>query len=289
MANYFIVTPSYSTSSAGVKLLHMLCHALNQNGKHAKLIFTTTKEIYYGNANCVCPELKTPPAIQGVDIIDDNSIVIYPEVVTDNPLNAKNVVRYFLYYDSKIMGKKVEVGARDFTISYSKQFYPTAHYTLFSPQFNPIFNTLNTKPLKDRQLDITYIGKGNLYGNTSVIKNSLYIDRNWPAGQEQLSILLKQTRFFYTWDSVTSMIPEAVLCGAMPVFLRFDPIDETDVDTTELGPIPRLSVKSPNFNFSYSEFVKKKETLEGTIKMYKDSWYKRVLECASMAEAHFKL
>ena len=37
-APYYIVSPPYTEKSAGVKVLHMLCHALNMSGQRAYII-----------------------------------------------------------------------------------------------------------------------------------------------------------------------------------------------------------------------------------------------------------
>ena len=41
-APYFIVSPPYTEKSAGVKVLHMLCHALNVSGRRAYMVRLNT-------------------------------------------------------------------------------------------------------------------------------------------------------------------------------------------------------------------------------------------------------
>jgi hypothetical protein len=41
-APYYIVSPPYTEKSAGVKVLHMLCHALNVSGQRAYMIIMNT-------------------------------------------------------------------------------------------------------------------------------------------------------------------------------------------------------------------------------------------------------
>jgi hypothetical protein len=90
-------------------------------------------------------------------------------------------------------------------------------------------------------IDLTYIGKGHLYSsNTPTINNSIEITRNWPSQKNQLSYLLHRSRFLFTYDNFTNLNVEAVICGAIPVFLLDKPYSDDDIDGGEFGYIPRI-------------------------------------------------
>ena len=52
---YYIVAPDYTRTSSGIKVLHILCHALNERGYEA-----------YVTANVRHPPLRTPPLTRDI-------------------------------------------------------------------------------------------------------------------------------------------------------------------------------------------------------------------------------
>ena len=91
LQKYLIYTPSYNPQSGGIIVLHKLCHMLNKLGAHAFLFHDKIDKVNYFNTN---PEYLTP--IADLSILNQDPIVIYPEIVIGNPLNAKHVVRWLL-------------------------------------------------------------------------------------------------------------------------------------------------------------------------------------------------
>ena len=91
LQKYLIYTPSYNPQSGGIIVLHKLCHMLNNLGAHAFLFHDKIDNVNYFNTN---PEYLTP--IADLSILNQDPIVIYPEIVIGNPLNAKHVVRWLL-------------------------------------------------------------------------------------------------------------------------------------------------------------------------------------------------
>ena len=97
---YYVEAPPYRRTSAGIKVLHLLCHTLNLIGEEA-----------YVTTDSVNPALRTPTITAevvrrhleaGVE-----PIVVYPEVVKGNPRNARSVVRYLLNRAGMIGGALV--------------------------------------------------------------------------------------------------------------------------------------------------------------------------------------
>ncbi|HKB91066.1 MAG TPA: hypothetical protein VKC60_11165 [Opitutaceae bacterium] len=293
MTNYIVATPRYTTNSNGIKTLHKICHTINVNGGRAFLLFIDSNDpqcqkVVFGDKSFTNPEFNTPP-LQPADVhLINSSYVIYPEVIVDNPIKAKNVIRYFGNREAYCNGRKINISPRDFLVAHSSRVRDNANYILFNSEINPAFNSVGSLPMRERPFDLTYIGKGYLYGHTATIKNSILIARDWPADQSQLAKLLKSTRFLYTWDSWTSTNVEAILCGAMPVFLRYDPWTKEDIDGSELGPLPKLDASTPNLQFNYTEFCRAKTILENNIKNLTFTWNNRVKKFTELVSRHFE-
>lgn len=104
--HYIVNAPSFDPNSGGTIFLHELAHALNELGETASLwpmkpiywpgIRETIKTTLRPPAFEVDPNLNTPVATKA-DLKRPNAVVIYPEIVLDNPLGIKNVVRWLLY------------------------------------------------------------------------------------------------------------------------------------------------------------------------------------------------
>lgn len=96
---YYIVTPSYTHTSSGVRTLHLLCHALNEVGHRAYLV--PARQYEPGNFT-THPHLNTPvisKKLEHINFYGDagiDPIFVYPDIVDGNPFKAKRVVRYLL-------------------------------------------------------------------------------------------------------------------------------------------------------------------------------------------------
>lgn len=242
-ANFLIVAPYYTNKSAGIVVLHELCDSLSKLGHNAAMILTGSGQFtissdasYYG------------PGLQWYQLRDKNEfndfirdgIVIYPEVITGNPLGGKRVVRYVLNREGFVAKNKMEAAEDDFILTFSKLYHDKPHASLIKLPFNAAFNSENSVASLDRAFDLTYIGKGRSYNECYVIPNTLEINRQWPSTKAELALLFKNTRYFYSWDVCSQTNSEAILCGAIPVFLNPAPLASFEIlDQSELGRVPR--------------------------------------------------
>jgi hypothetical protein len=307
MRDFIIVTPRYASNSNGIKTLHKICHTINILGGSSKLAFIDSNDPksetvslcdngvlrYCGDTPdydtlhvpLTNPEWNTPLLDELDRPLIADSYVLYPEVMTGNPLNGKRVIRYFGNREGFCNGKMIGIGDNDFLLAHSITVRKNAHCILFNSEINPAFHDRGALPPLQRPVDATYVGKGHMYGDVEVIKNTVHIGRSVPEGQDNLAKFLRNTRIFYTWDSWSCINVEAVLCGAIPFFLRYDPWTEEDLDGSEIGHIPRLDKN--NSTYDAVKFEEERRQMRVKIDTLAASWERRVREVMNMVEQHF--
>lgn len=241
-----ITAPAYDHRSAGIRVLHTLCNELNLCGRPCYLVFYRFRQEggadYYTTdaTDHYCPDLghiKRLPETTNINElrqIIDEAIVIYPEVLRINPLEAKRVVRFILNSPSYPMFE----GPDDLIVCFSQNFWPSPKPNLMILIDEPMFNDHGTQPVLQRGMDCTYIGKGVKYGACFKIPGSVQLERTWPEDKESLAVMLRNTRYFFTWDLVTQTNCDAIRCGAIMVVMKWHPFTPDVLSSSELGNLP---------------------------------------------------
>ena len=147
--------------------------------------------------------------------VDDDTIVVYPEIVRGNPLHAKQVVRWLLYYN-RFPDDNTWYGSRDLFFSYREQF-----------------NDLRLNPT-GRILKIFHFDK-ELYKRTNYGKRSgvCYFIRKGEARSDlpmhfdgpildhlkepEKVRILNECERCYIYDTQTFYASIAALCGCLPI------------------------------------------------------------------------
>src|SRR6185295_8456760 len=93
---FVIYCPPYTEKSSGVRALHRLCHLLNTAGYRA-VVHTRTL-----GPHSVNKKWQTPLWSEGSTA--ESTVVIYPEIIVGNPLQAKRIVRWTLNYPGVFAG-----------------------------------------------------------------------------------------------------------------------------------------------------------------------------------------
>ena len=138
----------------------------------------------------------------------------------------------FCRYHLNKMGVLLNKGSmkeNEYHIAFHKIFYPDCHFHL--PQSQERLSLEEARDLKigARGLDLTYIGKGAMYvPNPKLLRDSVLMTREWPSTNEQYLSLLRNTRVLYSYDSLTAVMFDAMLMGAMPVLLSYLPLGRDD-------------------------------------------------------------
>jgi hypothetical protein len=231
----------------------------------------------------------------GVRLLDDfsrekieSSYVVYPDAVLDNPLGAPRVIRYFGNRDGILKGgATVRRGANDFMLAHSRFMSPDAHHVCTFTRMNPLFNRTGTLPPFNRTLDLSYIGKGALYGFNGKVNNTVGISRGWPESKEELAILLRNCRFFYTADSCSHINNEALSCGAIPIFLHNGPWTDAEIDAFEAGPLPRLHPGESLDEAKWERFERDRDRYLAGLSAIEREWEPSVQAMIEKVDRHF--
>lgn len=238
----------FSERSGGAIALHSLCHHLNKNGfksyvyhkrdykkaisvgSHILLGFINYKGRHFADKRFLRNGLSRAlgyvyyssfksfltPRYFGK--VDKNHIVIYPELVDDNPLEATNIVRWFLHKPGFHTGR-VKYGKNELYFYYQKSF-----------------DDEKLNPHKDNLLRLTYVRSDIFYNwNLTQRKGSCYAVRKGKGkpiqhdlnnsilidnlSLKKIAEVFNKTKIFYSYDTKTSYSRYAVMCGCKSVVI----------------------------------------------------------------------
>lgn len=228
--NYIIWAPEFTHRSAGIRCLYTLCDELNRKGLPAFITGSLST-----NTQLKAPLIDQAKACRLLQ--RDDYAVVYPEVVTGNPYQAKNVIRWVLNKPGFLGG--LPVFAKSERVFYysevfkdyiqnticGKLYLPTLEESLFSP---------GTSNYQERSLVSFYIGK-SLYREGFVdLDQAIEITRLTPH-RENLPALFRACQVLYCFDNSTALIYEAVLCGCPVVVIPDGSQNRNDYSKLELG------------------------------------------------------
>ncbi len=190
---YIIMAPPYRNNSGGVRAIYELRNHLESRGYEAKIFQTGTAL--------------------------SNSIVVYPETVSGNPMKGRTVVRYVLNYPGKLGGDE-SYDPKELIFTYSPVFYPTAPL-LTVPIIEPFFRDYGLP----REGGCFWVGKGEgLVDEIPETKGLTEITYDWPEDRKKLATLLNEKEVFYSYDDCTAMIEEAHRCGCKVIVISGEQI-----------------------------------------------------------------
>lgn len=215
---YVLPFIDYLPNSAGRVACHRLIHELNMAGYDAFSLgainpgwqeFTLTRFGYFLLRNFA------------------NPVVIYPEIISGNPLSAKKIVRWTLNFPGHLGGDD-EFDARELVYTWSKEFFDTHRVLCWDIIDRQLFNSHD---LPKKSGSCYYVGKGPIRGaeRVALTDDMMEITRHWPAERSELARLLRESETFYTYDDLTLLSVEALECGCRVVLLpEYKDIDLSD-------------------------------------------------------------
>ena len=206
---FLVWAPPYTHRSAGVRALYRLCHHLNNGGYPSAMVAKRAE---------VLPDWNTPfhdgPA--------GDSIVIYPEIVSGNPLGARKVVRWALnnpgllggdttYADDEMVfvfnPSRLKIVSRAANVRLGKR--EVLSVGLVDPAH------IYPDPAVARTIDCSFTYKGSaLRARFPLPKaaNALPLEK-LSASTAELGDTLRRTRTLYSYDHASLVLREAAISG----------------------------------------------------------------------------
>lgn len=242
---FIVVASSYNENRGGIIASHKLCHLLNEVGYEAylyplsrssytflhRMFAKLTSKVDYlrialGRGFRLNPAFNTELFPLTNLSIPEDAVVIYGDTVAGNPLDAKNVVRWFLH-DPRYQTGLTEHGSNELHIDFCEFL---SDYDPGSNFLNPrslhvvhypldVYNDVDAKPTEERYSVAYMIGKGHY--------SEGIFDRNSATCVDGLSHLdcasvLRGAKRFYSFDPYTAHSSFAALCGAISIVIPPD-------------------------------------------------------------------
>lgn len=214
---YYIFGFNYRRSSAGIRVMHMLCDALIRSGHEA-----------YVHAEVFSPDLMTPQLTDNViaqhRALGIKPIAVYPEVIDGNPLQGEVVARYLLNKPGFIAGKGEY--AEDDLLFYYQEDFRTPRAPLENLLRLPATNSVIFRPDPARRVPgkvCYYLGhkrQARLDPNL-LPADAIEITLNYPDSWEGLAEVFQQCEVLYLGEA-SGLAHEAALCGCLPVLASLD-------------------------------------------------------------------
>lgn len=215
---FLIYMNTFDPTSGGQVAMHKLCHDIRSLDRESY----TTSVRSHSKLNA--------PFLGKEEILMDECVVIYPEIVHGNPLNAKHVVRWILNTPGVCGGVGDgfynNISDNDLIYKYSPFFDyngPIDGYLRCSFIDYDIFKNKNYSRDIDECFFIKKNGIKTQYHSHSAI-NLANFQHDWIASAE----LFNRCKKFYCYDNECFWVTLAALCGCVVVV-----IPNTDLTSEE--------------------------------------------------------
>lgn len=215
---YYIAAPTYTETSAGIRVLHLLAQALVRRGMLAYVADLQRGVV----ANRAFSGPVAVPTLTAAIVREHHSrglspIAVYPETMSGNALGAATVVRYFLNYPG-VLGGQREFPSTDLRLAFSQAVADAsgAEMVLCLPTSDPRVFRPDTNA--ERDLVLAYAAKFRKAGGEPALPlGAVEITSNSPRRGELPGLLTRGSEL-HVWED-TALIIEALLSGC-PVVLR---------------------------------------------------------------------
>lgn len=208
---FIVYVPQFNENEGGNILLHRLCDLLNGQGEQAFIWLWPHQR----GEDEVFREFNTPVA--KISDLGENTIVIYPEIISGNPLGASNVVRWILYRPGDLTGKKPHYGRNDLFFYLHKEFIgpdlniPPENRLVLRYLFRDIYKQVN---FGERRGSCYILRKGSGRRIVHDMEDSVLIDG---LSHREIAEIFNRVEYCVSYDLYTAYSKYAVLCGCKSV------------------------------------------------------------------------
>ena len=209
--NFIVFSPSFKANIGGVIALFNLARIIDKTGYNCKIFDMNGLNL----PNSVFDKYATRADV------DENTVVVYPEVIFGNPLKANYVVRWILCELGINSPQNIYTtwGENDFVYHYCT-YNPNEdvkNYNILAPLYlNPALKNYG----KPRDGYCHIIRKAHKFHNSLEYihpQDSLFLDDN--LSQEILIDILNRKEYLISYDPYSFISNMAALCGCIPVVI----------------------------------------------------------------------
>ncbi|PMG83492.1 hypothetical protein [Vibrio breoganii] len=233
---FIIVAPSFDQNSGGAIVLHKFCSCLSEIGMNA---YVTPYPLYYPFRNriikngyvkaCLGLIRHKFKAVYGKityksafdnklfkGSIDESDIVVYPEIIEENPLKAKNVVRWLLHSPDYFTGR-ISIGNEDLVVPYNSTVDVSKIKGKFTISDNPL--TIVHLPLDlyksgrsrdDERVGACFLVRKGIGKPFVHDDDAIQID---DMSHSEVAKVFEKSKVFYSYDPNTLFSRLAVISG----------------------------------------------------------------------------
>ncbi len=221
---YYIYAPAYRETSAGIVVLHTLCHELNIRGHEAYIVGTAVT-----NRMMRTPVLTAEHAEshrrRGVV-----PIVVYPEIVSGNPLGAQVCVRYILNTIGRHTGQPLNEGKEDLIFYYSENFIGNKRKDevdyLYLPVVDPNLFKPDPAKIRDKAFVFQYRYPLEKIDFSRFPPGTELMSMANPVSLPELAAKLQTGKVLYSYE-LSAVCVEAMMCGCPVIYMSEGGLRET--------------------------------------------------------------
>jgi hypothetical protein len=217
---FLIYSPEYSDRWGGVLVLHKLAKILSETYQ-----VYITSQTTFSESKAFKISGKTAETIL---LLKPDTYVIYPEIIIGNPLNAKNVIRWVLYYPG-LNGGEMSYADNEIVFCFNKKFVKNTQYEnanllhVFESKLEK-FKNLHT----NRNTNSFLIKKGHdkfsMHQSDAFLQNihnGILLDNilHQPNLDEELVKIFNSSEYFVSYDATSYHSVQAALCGAISIVI----------------------------------------------------------------------
>lgn len=214
MKPYVIVAPDFAHVCAGIKVLHRLCHLLNEKGCTAYITGRRAGLEFPGYNNV---RLLDTLSSEEIKEIQHNGIVVYPDIITGNPLKITTVVKWWVGLTQP---------SPDFYITFSyaanHNIAAKADHNLFIMHIEDYFRF----PEQENRYQTCFRVHKGAHLPRIPETNPPCVEIASSHSRPALARLLQTSSIFYSYDDLSTLSIEARLCGCPVKIIGYTCIDE---------------------------------------------------------------